>query len=172
MKRIISIFLVLLIFLCSPAVAYADNSSATVYVTKSGEKYHRSGCRYLKQSCISLSLREAVENGYTACSVCNPLIPNFEYTVSRSRSHASGARHSGGSVETTIIVVLIALPILVHVYDEITFAKKRKEREALEEARRREIARRLRYEKAKLAEAQRRNSIQEKHGGKSYSERD
>ena len=44
--------------------------SETVYLTNTGEKYHRSGCRYLRQSSIPKSLRYAKEHGYEACSVC------------------------------------------------------------------------------------------------------
>ena len=40
-----------------------------VYITKTGEKYHHYGCRYLK-SCIEISYNDAVARGYTACSVC------------------------------------------------------------------------------------------------------
>jgi Zn-dependent peptidase ImmA (M78 family) len=44
----------------------------TVYVTKSGEKYHFSGCRYLKKSSpfISMTITEAIQNGYTPCEIC------------------------------------------------------------------------------------------------------
>lgn len=41
----------------------------TVYITKTGDKYHRYGCRYLK-SCIEISYNDARSRGYTACSVC------------------------------------------------------------------------------------------------------
>ncbi|MCL6548970.1 MAG: hypothetical protein K6T30_08675 [Alicyclobacillus sp.] len=44
----------------------------TVYVTNTGTKYHREGCRYLSQSCIPISLADAKARGYTPCSVCNP----------------------------------------------------------------------------------------------------
>ena len=43
----------------------------TVYVTKTGEKYHRSGCRYLKKSKIAISLEDA-KRSYEPCSVCKP----------------------------------------------------------------------------------------------------
>lgn len=43
-----------------------------VYVTDSGSKYHASGCRYLSESKIEISLDKAKAQGYTACSVCNP----------------------------------------------------------------------------------------------------
>lgn len=48
----------------------AAQNSETVYVTETGEKYHRSGCRYLSDSKISISLSSAKSSGYTPCSVC------------------------------------------------------------------------------------------------------
>lgn len=44
----------------------------TVYITKTGEKYHRLGCSYLSKSCIPISLTEAKKKGYTPCSKCKP----------------------------------------------------------------------------------------------------
>ncbi|NLC56299.1 MAG: hypothetical protein GX774_05635 [Armatimonadetes bacterium] len=43
-----------------------------VYVTDSGKKFHRLGCKYLKKSRHERSRKEAQESGYTACSVCEP----------------------------------------------------------------------------------------------------
>jgi len=43
-----------------------------VYVTKTGKKYHRWGCRYLRESCIPISLTEAKQQAYTPCKVCKP----------------------------------------------------------------------------------------------------
>lgn len=48
-----------------------DSKSVTVYKTKWGHKYHRLGCRYLKKSCIPISLEDAKKE-CTPCSVCNP----------------------------------------------------------------------------------------------------
>ncbi len=48
-----------------------NEKSITVYVTKTGSKYHRSGCRYLNKSKISIDLSSA-KSMYTPCSVCNP----------------------------------------------------------------------------------------------------
>ena len=48
----------------------SDTQTVTVYITKTGEKYHRYGCQYLRQSCISISLSDAKARGYTACSKC------------------------------------------------------------------------------------------------------
>lgn len=46
--------------------------SYTVYITRTGHKYHRSGCRYLSRSKITISLSTAISEGYTPCSVCCP----------------------------------------------------------------------------------------------------
>jgi len=43
----------------------------TVYITKSGAKYHSDGCRYLSKSRIPISLSKA-KTSYSPCSVCNP----------------------------------------------------------------------------------------------------
>jgi rubrerythrin len=43
----------------------------TVYITRTGEKYHRAGCRYLSRSMIPISLEDA-RRSYGACSVCRP----------------------------------------------------------------------------------------------------
>lgn len=47
-----------------------STSTMTVYITKTGSKYHRSGCQYLARSCYSISLSEARARGYSACSRC------------------------------------------------------------------------------------------------------
>lgn len=49
----------------------SDLQSVTVYVTRTGSKYHRSGCRYLRQSMIPMQLSEA-RGSYGPCSVCSP----------------------------------------------------------------------------------------------------
>ena len=60
-----------------PAVAQTalapstDKQEVTVYATRTGSKYHRSGCRYLRKSQIPMSLDSAKQR-YGACSVCNP----------------------------------------------------------------------------------------------------
>jgi hypothetical protein len=44
----------------------------TVYITRTGERYHRGGCRYLRQSKIPMKKSEAIASGYTPCKVCRP----------------------------------------------------------------------------------------------------
>lgn len=49
-----------------------QNQSDIVYITKTGTKYHRAGCRYLSKSSIPITRQEAIARGYTPCSVCKP----------------------------------------------------------------------------------------------------
>ena len=49
-----------------------DPQTQTVYITRSGERYHRDGCRYLASSKIPISLKDAKASGYTPCKVCHP----------------------------------------------------------------------------------------------------
>src|SRR5687768_12925238 len=58
----------ILFFLLASQLAF----SQTVYITRTGEKYHDDGCRYLSKSKIQTTLQDAKANGYTACSVCKP----------------------------------------------------------------------------------------------------
>lgn len=44
----------------------------TVYVTKTGSKYHKGSCHYLKKSKIKTSKSRAKNAGYSACKVCKP----------------------------------------------------------------------------------------------------
>ena len=46
--------------------------SKNVYLTNTGSKYHKFGCRYLKTSCTEVSLDQAISMGKTACKVCKP----------------------------------------------------------------------------------------------------
>lgn len=48
-----------------------DTQEATVFITRTGSKYHRGGCRYLSKSKIPISLENA-KRRYSPCSVCNP----------------------------------------------------------------------------------------------------
>lgn len=89
--------------------ASQDASEITVYVTKTGSKYHRGDCRYLRQSKYAISLQDAVNQGYDACSVCDPPIidpaddPNSaqpgdeDITVYRTKTgekyHVAGCRY-------------------------------------------------------------------------------
>jgi hypothetical protein len=43
-----------------------------VFVTSTGDKYHRDGCSYLSSSRFPVSLSEAKGRGYEPCGVCKP----------------------------------------------------------------------------------------------------
>jgi len=61
-----------------------NNKSVGVFVTRTGKKYHRDGCRYLK-SRIPISLNEAVTRGFTGCLVCSP--PSLSTAPSKTESY-------------------------------------------------------------------------------------
>lgn len=49
-----------------------DGGSVTVYITKTGSKYHRGDCSALKSSKIEITLAEALAQGYEPCKLCDP----------------------------------------------------------------------------------------------------
>jgi hypothetical protein len=56
-----------------PAPQRSEEPKAqTVYVTRTGKRYHRDGCRYLASSKIPMKLKDAKAQGYTPCKVCRP----------------------------------------------------------------------------------------------------
>jgi hypothetical protein len=64
--------LVFIVAFNPPLPVSAADGTTVVYVTKTGEKYHADGCRYLKKSKIEKSLEDAVAEGYEPCSKCSP----------------------------------------------------------------------------------------------------
>lgn len=49
-----------------------DGKNVTVYITKTGAKYHSNGCQYLRKSKIATTLDSDINRGYTPYSKCNP----------------------------------------------------------------------------------------------------
>jgi len=49
-----------------------DKTGMTVYLTKSGSKFHRDGCSSLSKSKIAISYEDAVERGFEPCGRCKP----------------------------------------------------------------------------------------------------
>ncbi len=49
-----------------------QEGSDIVYITRTGTKFHRAGCRYLRYSAIPIRRSEAIAQGYSPCSVCRP----------------------------------------------------------------------------------------------------
>lgn len=83
------------------AQAYStDNGDTVVYVTATGEKYHTGDCSYLKSK-YKTTLLEALINGYTPCSRCNPptytgVVPTRP-TESTEKATTGGSTHGGTS---------------------------------------------------------------------------
>ena len=65
-KHIFLIFLILIITLPT------FSEDLTVYITKSGSKYHAESCSSLSSSAIPISLESALSQGYEPCNRCNP----------------------------------------------------------------------------------------------------
>ncbi len=57
--------------LITKAGGASPDTASSVYITRTGAKYHRDGCRYLRSSKILISLTDA-KRGYSPCSVCKP----------------------------------------------------------------------------------------------------
>lgn len=49
-----------------------EDAEEKVYITKTGEKYHRADCTYLKGNGEEITLSEAKESGYEPCKKCEP----------------------------------------------------------------------------------------------------
>jgi hypothetical protein len=54
------------------SLLFSNVFSQTVYITKTGAKYHTSTCRYLSKSSYAINLSDAISKGYDACKVCKP----------------------------------------------------------------------------------------------------
>lgn len=61
-------------------VSEAVATNTIVYITKTGECYHKSNCSTLKKSKIERNLSE-VHNKYRPCSLCNPPVIELETQV-------------------------------------------------------------------------------------------
>ncbi|HQF67490.1 MAG TPA: hypothetical protein PLC91_00970 [Candidatus Cloacimonadota bacterium] len=48
------------------------NQNYTVYVTKSGKKYHTENCRYVLGKRIPINRLDAIDSGYEPCKRCYP----------------------------------------------------------------------------------------------------
>lgn len=57
----------------SKKVSSAESKSTIVYITKTGECYHKSNCSTLRKSKIEKTLSQVV-NKYRACELCRPPI--------------------------------------------------------------------------------------------------
>lgn len=63
---------------------FANDGTPIVYITSNGSKYHKKTCDYINNLAISISTQQALERGYSACSVCNPSRINSKSIVLRT----------------------------------------------------------------------------------------
>ncbi len=49
-----------------------SSNERTVYITRSGKKYHLNGCDYLGEKKIAISMGDALNAQYEACAYCQP----------------------------------------------------------------------------------------------------
>src|SRR5687767_9507619 len=80
-------------------------SAQTVYITKTGAKYHKNDCGYLRSSKISINLSEAQDKGYGACSVCKPpsgssTTPRIKPTIIPNYQNGTSGNESNGTVSS------------------------------------------------------------------------
>jgi hypothetical protein len=68
--------------------------SQTVFVTKSGTKYHTENCQHLKSK-ISIQKSEAIKKGYTPCQTCKPDIKKEQVD-----SNSLKSQHKADSITT------------------------------------------------------------------------
>jgi hypothetical protein len=65
MKSLIFLFI-------SFSFSFQVAAQTVVYTTKTGQKYHKENCRYLKMSKNKTTIKNAKAKGYLACKVCVP----------------------------------------------------------------------------------------------------
>lgn len=56
----------------APIVETPTTEDIKVFITETGSKYHRAGCRHLKDSKFETTLKKATSQGYGACGTCKP----------------------------------------------------------------------------------------------------
>ena len=75
--------------------------SQTVYITKTGKKYHIEDCRFLSKSSFPISLADAKARGYNPCSVCTPLSNNHSASPSIHESKSISNEKSLSTNQST-----------------------------------------------------------------------
>jgi len=78
--------LISLVFIAIFIPPATPDSLYTVYITDTGTKYHNIGCHYLNSSQHSVQLSWACSNGYTPCSVCDPVSCSFAEVENQTQS--------------------------------------------------------------------------------------
>ncbi len=86
-------------------LAYVSNVSAqSVYTTKTGEKYHKTTCKYLKYSKKEITLEKAISLGYQACKVCKPKANSTKNSATSTTSNAVSNKSTTTTTTTTTTI--------------------------------------------------------------------
>lgn len=95
MRFCISVLLALFLGVSVQTESMAEEQ--TVYVTRTGQKYHRSDCRTLRRSkyLYEMTRDEALQKGYLPCKVCRP-----DYGMKR-RADSADKAYSALCIEVT-----------------------------------------------------------------------
>ncbi len=97
------------------STTYDSNSDdRTVYITRTGAKYHMSGCDYLDNTPYKLTIAEAESKGYAPCKVCNP----YGLAPEKEESNSS-------NIFIFILVIALTVFIIYIIFNEIKYKKNR-----------------------------------------------
>jgi hypothetical protein len=106
LRTIIITFAILVSFGIQASTVYAASGDTVVYITKTGECYHSSGCSSLRRSKIETTLQSAIDKGYRACSKCNPVSLDSSSQTTAAKSTTAVANTT---TKTTVDAALEAL---------------------------------------------------------------
>lgn len=79
---------------------WLEGQAQTVYVTKTGKKFHTEGCQYLSKSAYSMTYADALAAGYEPCNRCSARLPassggQMQAKRKKSRVLSAGQRCQG-----------------------------------------------------------------------------
>lgn len=97
------------------------------YTTTYGECYHESGCRYLYHSSKTTTVEDARNDGYRACSVCDPPI-ELPVTIKETR-YREVAKIETETKEPKLFVCVVSTSVTALVYYIVTYDIRKEIRE-------------------------------------------
>lgn len=77
--------------------------SQTVYVTKTGLKYHSVQCQHLRNSSRNIDIKDALDAGYQACKVCKPETYNSSNRSSQNFVSQTNYNYGNSSSSSTSV---------------------------------------------------------------------
>lgn len=94
------------------------SDTRTVYITKTGSKYHLKGCKYLNDTSYITTVTSAEQKGYMPCTLCNP--------YSLAGSNIETEKNFDNSNVFIIILCMSILAIITYfIIDEALYFKKK-----------------------------------------------